>query len=98
LVAGVDGEKFHALFGEERSGELNGSGEAEPDVKTQDGAVFGGRDSHVMENQREDERGDQAGDERAGLCGAGTFTHGINFRLVAGIDSHFMHPGLSEED
>ncbi len=67
-------------------------------MKTQDGAVFGGRDSHVMENQREDERGDQAGDERAGLCGAGTFTHGINFRLVAGIDSHFMHPGLSEED
>ena len=98
LVAGVDGEKFHARFGEEPYGERNGSDEAESDVKTQDGAVFGERDFHVMENQREDERRDQVGDERDRVCGAGTFAHGINFRFVAGIDSHFLHPGRSEEN
>ena len=63
LVASVDGEEFHGLLHEKCSSELNGGDETQPNVGADQQTIFEIVSVHVMEEQRKDKGGNQAGDE-----------------------------------
>ena len=63
LVASVDGQEFHGLLHEQCACELNGGDETQPDVGADQQTIFEIVSVHVIEEQREDKGGNQAGDE-----------------------------------
>ena len=53
--------------------------------------------AHSVQNEREGESGNQAGDKGACIGGAGALAHFVHFRLVVEIVAHFAGPGFGKE-
>jgi hypothetical protein len=97
LVASVDGEKFHGLLHEKCACELNGGDETKPYMGADRQAIFEIVSVHVMEEQRKDKGGNQAGDEGDKIGWASAFLHFLDASLIVRVVAHFTHPGIGEE-
>ncbi len=85
LVASVDGEEFHGLLHEKGARELNGGDETKPYMGADQQTIFEIVSVHVMEEQRKDKGGNQAGDEGDKIGWASAFLHVLDAFFVVGV-------------
>ena len=85
------------MLAEERSRQLHSGHESEPDVEAGHQAGVQVLRAKPVQDQREGEGGQQAGNEGAGVGRPSAFLHFVCASLIVGIVAHLAHPGFREE-
>src|SRR5271166_2977755 len=97
LVAGINGEEFHALFHEQRARQLYGGDKAKPHVKAHHQTEMQVFRAKPVKKQSQGESRNQACYKRAGKRWPGALLHLLSLGFVIRVVTHLAHPGFREE-